>query len=131
MDWSATVVNDRTESHRRSLIIRDHNQSARRVAIGFVSSDRLRQQSAPFADERTLEITDFEDRSTRLRGRTLQFGTVDLDETLALQKFAEETPDPSLQLEHCLVRLCLLNTVNKRSQNVDVLTYPKVDNAVV
>ena len=56
---------------------------------------------------------------------------MDLDETLALQKFAEETPDPSLQLEHCLVRLCLLNTVNKRSQNVDVLTYPKVDNAVV
>ena len=51
MDWSATVVNDRTESHRRSLIIRDHNQSARRVAISFVSSDRLRQQSAPFADD--------------------------------------------------------------------------------
>ena len=56
---------------------------------------------------RTLEVADLEDRSTGLCGSSLEFGTVNLDEALAVEVFTEEVSDPVLKLEDGLVCLCL------------------------
>ena len=57
---------------------------------------------------RTLEVADLEDRSTRLRCGTLKLRTVDLDKALAIEVLAEQVTDTMLELEHGLVRLCLI-----------------------
>ena len=56
---------------------------------------------------RTLEVANLENRSTGLCGGSLEFGTVDLDEALTVEVFAEEVADPVLKLEDGLIRLCL------------------------
>lgn len=54
----------------------------------------------------TLEVIDFEDRSTGLRGRTLKLRTVDFHESFGGQELPEKVSDRSLDLEDRLVRLC-------------------------
>ena len=62
----------------------------------------------------TLEVVDFEDRGTGLRGGTLKFWAVDFNESLGGQELPEQVSDRGLNLEDRLVRLG-----------------PEIDNAVV
>ena len=55
----------------------------------------------------TFEIADFEDRCTRLGGRTLQLGTMNLYEALRVQILPEEGSNGRLQLENSLIGLGL------------------------
>jgi hypothetical protein len=57
--------------------------------------------------EITFEIANFEYRSARFCCCTLEFRAVDLREPICAQELAEEVADGSLELEHCLVCLCL------------------------
>jgi hypothetical protein len=54
----------------------------------------------------TLEIVDFEDRGTGLRGSALKFWTVYFHESVGGQKLPKQVSNYSLDLEDRLVRLC-------------------------